>query len=459
MAQSAAVALQAMPRRAWLVTQASIRRAPCSLQIAASSNSRLSTLSRGSCRGVHRHARAHLCGLSVSRRAFATETDAPTTDATFRYRRLNWVTSCGESYDYEYLVAQQPAGGATARNARSAIEEELPRPVSGWSIVLLPSVSLICSGKEEMRPLAAMLSQRGHRCYILEWPGWTADSQVNFSLVRCKVEDLYAEYVDFWCQLLQQIAEAEVAETAKADGSSAAALARPRLCIVGASQSSIYALRALQALRAWKGGADAARSAAAVAHFESMVMVAPSWRTKRSGLFSLLPPPRVSRWFGLTLHSETRMARWVQSFHFGAMRFRAHFVHRGANDGGRLKAVASWLFQRPRPFVQTDAAVLGGLLDPAGTSECAGELSTGALADEVAQAASALKHGVLVIAPQGGSRQSPAQELTAALRSRAGGCKGVECNTVESDSPLPHEVAISNVYFLVEQWLGRKRDS
>eukprot|EP00971_Amphidinium_carterae_P185681 3686817-Amphidinium_carterae.1 len=50
--------------------------------------------------------------------------DVPTTDATFRYRNFIWQTSCGKTHEYEYVVAQQPAGGQTARlDALSALEE------------------------------------------------------------------------------------------------------------------------------------------------------------------------------------------------------------------------------------------------------------------------------------------------------------------------------------------------
>ncbi|CAE8583738.1 unnamed protein product, partial [Polarella glacialis] len=56
-----------------------------------------------------------------------------TTDATYRYRSFTWRTSSGARHDYEYVLAQQSAGGANARDALSALEETLPRPPSGCS--------------------------------------------------------------------------------------------------------------------------------------------------------------------------------------------------------------------------------------------------------------------------------------------------------------------------------------
>ncbi|CAL1171754.1 unnamed protein product [Cladocopium goreaui] len=171
-----------------------------------------------------------------------------TTDATFRYKSFTWRTSAGNRHPYEYIIAQQPAGGGTARDALTAVEENLPSPASGWTLVLIPSVSLVCSGKEEMRPLATLLSQRGHRCYILEWPGWTQDVQTNWALEHCKPECLAEEYQDFWCQALDHVAQQELLLAKGSQEREEAAEKAPQLCVVAANSSAIYGLRALEAL-------------------------------------------------------------------------------------------------------------------------------------------------------------------------------------------------------------------
>lgn len=386
---------------------------------------------------------------SSSRRAFSavpSMTDMPTTDATFRYRTFEWETSCGERHDYEYIVAQQPAGGSTARNALLAVEEGLPRPPSGWSVVLLPSVSLFCSGKEEMRPLATVLSQRGHRCYVLEWPGWTSDVQTNFSLVQCKVEELGNEYEDFWCQLLEHVVRAEASE--EASGSS-------RLCLVGAGNSAVYALRALRALQAWRHP-DATDDPALARAFSSLVMIAPTWQTPPHGMAAYLSAPRASRWLGSWLNSDSRVGRWFRNMHYSRRRLRKHFAHRGAPDqeADRLLAVASWLFQRPRPYLQTDAAALYGLLDPPGA------ISAEELAEELWESSTKLSHGSLVLLSgtderaSSGAAGSPWAALAELLSARRDGAT-VECSHVAIPSPLPHEVAPSQVVFALDSWLSR----
>eukprot|EP00913_Durusdinium_trenchii_P029850 g27972.t1 len=265
-------------------------------------------------------------GAQLVQRRFILDMSAAsevTTDATFRYRSFLWRTSAGDRHPYEYIVAQQPAGGATARDALTALEEHLPRPASGWTVVLIPSVSLVCSGKEEMRPLALLLSQRGHRCYILEWPGWTQDVQTNWALEHCKAEHMADEYQDaikyysrhgtqfhvltawvqdFWCQALEHVAEQELQSQADSDPESSEGNKTPQLCVVAASSAALYALRALEAISTWEPQGDTIK---ALGLYKSLAMLAPSWKSA---------PP------------------------------------------------TSWSW--PRPYAQTDAMVSNGFLDP-----------------------------------------------------------------------------------------------
>lgn len=398
-----------------------------------------------------------------ARRAAATPSatfDAPTTDATFRYRSFQWRTSSGEDHEYEYVIAQQPAGGDSARSAPTAVDEYLPRPLSGCSVLLIPSVSLVCSGKEEMRPLATLLSQRGHRCYIAEWPGWAADARANYGLARCRLEELGSEYEDFWCQLLEQVSRGEMeealAQTPRSD--KVAAGPPPRICVVGAGHSAIYALRALRTLRDWD--ADLKGGSGCAAAYDSAVLLAPTWRTTRRGLSARLSAERASRWLASWLHSDSRLSRFVQSYYFSAPRLKAHFAHPADAPGAaRLVDVAAALFRRQRPYVVTDAAVLNGFLDPPGSP------SAQALAEEVAALAAELRQGVLLLAPQAdaapssetpetGSGAGAGASLAAALASSNGG-RAVEYGVVQSPSRLPQEVATSAVLAALERWLVR----
>ncbi|CAK0794529.1 unnamed protein product [Prorocentrum cordatum] len=102
-----------------------------------------------------------------------------------------------------------------------------------------------------MRPLATLLSQQGHRCYVLEWPGWTSASLAE---ARCKLEELSGELEDFWCQALEHVALSEIEEAQAAPGTAepaAAAAAAPRLCVIGAGHAAAYAVRALRRLQAF----------------------------------------------------------------------------------------------------------------------------------------------------------------------------------------------------------------
>lgn len=384
--------------------------------------------------------------------------NAPTTDATFRYRTFEWETSLGQKYEYEYITTQQPAGGSLSATALSAVEEHLPRPRSGWSIALIPSVSLVCSGKEEMRPLATMLSQRGHRCYILEWPGWTGDLKTNFALERCRLEDLSSEYHDFWCQLLEHLAKDECNETVpRLDG--VKHTAAPRLCVVGAGHSALYAMRALKTVGAWQPLQSSRDNGdrCILDSFASLVMLSPTWKTTRQGFVAAcLQPSQASYLTGLLLGLDSRLGRFFRTRHLSRRQFRKHFVHRVASEAERLMATAAWLFQRPRPYTQTDAAVLHGHLDP---SESFNEKD---LAVELEGLSTQLSHGILLVSSESAekkgqplARQGPydgAERLAQALAS-VDGKSQVQCCEVAVRSPIPHEVSPSAVAVVLDQWL------
>lgn len=395
----------------------------------------------------------------------------PTTDATFRYRNFEWQTSGGGRHHYEYLVVQQPAGGATAnRDALSALEAPLPAPPSGWSILLIPSVSLVCGGKEEMRPLASGLAQRGHRCFVAEWPGWTVDAQANWQLALCKPEELAAEYHDFWCQLLEHIARTEEAEVGRDEEQAAEAqdedVAKPaasrRLCVVGAGHSAVYATRALRELLSWRREEPRAESFRADA-FAGLVLLAPTWKTVRAGLLARLAAPRASRWLGSWLHADTRLGRWARSRHFSRRHFRKHFALRGREHS---EAVAQWLFQRPRPYTSTDGPVLHGLLDPLPSGLDATTLTT-----SVADCLGSLEQGAMLLVPEGADGKPADADVTvqvaptmvtradlpsvAALRSALAKWESALDGRGRDASLLPHEAAPTGVLWALDQWLAQ----
>jgi len=398
------------------------------------------------------------------RRWFASPlsaSDVPTTDATFRYRTFEWETSLGKKQEYEYITIQQPAGGGPATSALSAVEEHLPRPRSGWSIALIPSVSLVCSGKEEMRPLASMLSQRGHRCYILEWPGWTSDLKTNFALERCRLQDLSSEYHDFWCQLLEHLAKDESNETLPCrDGVEKSTASSPRLCVVGAGHSALYAMRALQTVASWQppqSSHDSAGDRSILDGLASLVMLSPTWKTTRRGLVAAcLQPSQASYFTGYLLNMDSRFGRWFRTRHLSRRQFRKHFVHRAASEAERLKSIAAWLFQRPRPYTETDAAILHGHLDPSESSHEEG------LADEMESLSTRLSHGILLVSSESAKKQDRAfasqgprdgAERLAEAVALANSKSHVQHCEVAVSSPIPHEVNPSAVAVILDQWL------
>lgn len=358
-----------------------------------------------------------------------------TTDATFRYKSFTWRTSSGDRHPYEYIVAQQPAGGATARDALTAVEESLPSPASGWTLVLIPSVSLVCSGKEEMRPLATLLSQRGHRCYILEWPGWTQDVQTNWALEHCKAEHMAEEYQDFWCQALEHVAQQEVQSAKQREHKKDTEAEKPpKLCVVAANSSAIYGLRAVEALSAWEPQEGAAKVGEL---YKAIVMVAPSWKAPppNAWFLSRLQRDQAAYWMGAFLHSDSRLGRIYRRSHFSQQNLRRHFPHAGAPDEERLFQLASWFFQRPRPYAQTDAMVTYGFMDPVGVD------SVDSLVEEIKAQLSRLK--ILLLLPESSAKAgagSQAKDLCDALKDQPG---VLEHRVLSSPSLLPHELATS----------------
>ncbi|CAK9074033.1 unnamed protein product [Durusdinium trenchii] len=392
-------------------------------------------------------------GAQLVQRRFILDMSAAsevTTDATFRYRSFLWRTSAGDRHPYEYIVAQQPAGGATARDALTALEEHLPRPASGWTVVLIPSVSLVCSGKEEMRPLASLLSQRGHRCYILEWPGWTQDVQTNWALEHCKAEHMADEYQDFWCQALEHVAEQELQSQADSDPESSEGNKTPQLCVVAASSAALYALRALEAISTWEPQGDTIK---ALGLYKSLAMLAPSWKSAppTSWSWSRLKPDQAAYWMGAFLHSDTRLGRIYRRSHFSSRNLRRSFLHAGAPDEERLFQLASWFFQRPRPYAQTDAMVSNGFLDPKVEN-------VKVLAAEIKAQLSRLRVLIMVPESEPGAPRGEAMTLWETLKEDSADDQGVldHC-LLPSTSPLPHELATSAVQFAVDQWLQNAR--
>mmetsp|Transcript_52666 Transcript_52666/g.125835 ORF Transcript_52666/g.125835 Transcript_52666/m.125835 type:complete len:468 (-) Transcript_52666:2-1405(-) len=434
--------------------------------------------------GCRRWSSAQSVGVFATDAEGSSSADVPTTDATFRYRTFEWLTSCGERHEYEYVIAQQPAGGQTARkDALSALEEGLPRPPSGWTVVLIPSVSLVCSGKEEMRPLAAALAQRGHRCYILEWPGWAVSMLSNWALVRCKPEELANEYEDFWCQTLSHVAAAEAkdaagllddgqdtsldASSSPSSSSTSSPGAAPRICVVGAGSSGLYAMRSIKSMQAWFAASaqaseapeqSAVEGAGPEQFFESLVMIAPSWSTSRpSGVLSRLSPERASRKLGTWLHSESRFGRIFRSMHFSKNRLRRQLDLPDSPDAERLELAAFWLFERRRPYVQTDGAVLHGLLDPPGKPSA--PTLAADLADINVSLPSLHQRRSLILAPQGDAG-GPSRELNAAITANTPNVAGKqEFRELDSPHAKPHEVAPTSILFHLDQWLSSSGDA
>merc|ERR1711937_1085504 len=99
----------------------------------------------------------------------------------------------------------------------------------------------------------------------------------------------------------------------------------------------------------------------------------------------------------------------MRKLHSSRIRLKSHFKHKGIENANHAETVAQWMFQRPRPWINTDAAVLHGLLDPS-VSDAKDVLH------EIETVAAKLEGGVLTIIPQGG-KQNP--ELAEVLSHRS----------------------------------------
>mmetsp|Transcript_20709 Transcript_20709/g.45467 ORF Transcript_20709/g.45467 Transcript_20709/m.45467 type:complete len:445 (+) Transcript_20709:138-1472(+) len=377
---------------------------------------------------------------------------AMTTDSTFRYKSFDWEVSNGQVQSIDYILAQQPAGGETAqRDALSALEEKLPRPTSGCSVLLIPSVSVACGGKEEMRPLASGLAQRGHRCYILEWPGWSVDTHANFALVQCKPEELSAEYEDFWCQMVEHIAKEESSEEACKEGD-----AKPQLCVVAAGHGATYALRAVRRLLAYANEGAGSADTAHLRTLTGLALLAPSWRTQRGQLWSYLTPAQASRRLGSWLHADTRLSKYALALHLSERSLRRKLLaaRGGVPPSEILKATASWLFRRDRPYVQTDGATLFGLLDPPNSS-------AETLAAELLEVAPQLSSGAMLLRPEtpggssGGPSGTPEQLAELLAANPLAKTPALNLGVLPSKSKLPHEDAPSATLAALDAWLAK----
>ena len=70
---------------------------------------------------------------------------------------------------YEYVVCDPPQKRGTRQRQPAT---------SRQTAVLVPPLSLVNTGKEELRALAKALAENhGCRCVILEWPGWSGVDQ------------------------------------------------------------------------------------------------------------------------------------------------------------------------------------------------------------------------------------------------------------------------------------------
>ncbi|OLP86864.1 hypothetical protein AK812_SmicGene31979 [Symbiodinium microadriaticum] len=160
-------------------------------------------------------------------------------------------------------------------------------------------------------------------------------------------------------------------------------------------------------------------------------------------------PPRRLTLFQALLHTDSRVGRIFRRSYFGKKNLQRHFLHAGAPDGNeeRLLQLASWFFQRPRPYAQTDAAIAYGFLDPPVDSV------DGLAAELITQP---FRRRVLLLSPES---QSGTQSLWTAVEAAGGTQSSVEHRFIPSKSPLPHEVATSAVQFAVDQWLRENTDA
>lgn len=172
--------------------------------------------------------------IRESKRCFSTSANAVIKESTFRYENFQWVTSQGKSYDYQYVVAEKMKedlsssgqcddvdildtseirkarlkqskivrreGQLIYRIRKSRVTDE---PTA--TIVFVPPMALVTSGKEEVRALTKILTDGyGYRCLTMEWPGWTLEGSLNWAMHQCKLPNLKEEYEEFMEEFLME---------------------------------------------------------------------------------------------------------------------------------------------------------------------------------------------------------------------------------------------------------------
>lgn len=230
-------------------------------------------------------------------------------DTTFSFRAIPWLTSEGETYDYQCIVAAPPE------------HHRLPE-AERLHFALIPSLDLSTAGKEDLRPLAKELSDLGHWSYLLEWPGWTMDGAINWALHRCKLEHLREEYEDFWLDILSAVKPEEKEFRVLAAGDLAASIV---------SQPCTELKFPLRKLAATPG------------------------YTQRWS-------PRWNSYLSEQLEADGRLGRMMQRYYFSATRV-PKLRQRILKHDGVTPHMLDIRHRRPRPLTHTDMALICGYLD------------------------------------------------------------------------------------------------
>eukprot|EP00397_Hematodinium_sp_SG-2012_P056662 GEMP01070140.1.p1 GENE.GEMP01070140.1~~GEMP01070140.1.p1 ORF type:complete len:280 (-),score=38.92 GEMP01070140.1:264-1103(-) len=230
-------------------------------------------------------------------------------DTTFSYRTIPWRTSEGQQLDYQCVVAAPPEHHSLPKSER-------------LSFALIPSLDLCTAGKEDLRPLAKELSDLGHWSYLLEWPGWTNDGQINWAFFQCKLEHLREEYEDFWHDIMTALKTEDGSFRVVASGDLAASI------IAQPCQDLNLPARKLEV---------------------------PSRYTKRWS-------PRWNKLLSNTLQGDGRIAKRIQWWYFNkalAKKLREPILK---HDGVTIEMLEG-RHTRPRPLTHTDMALICGHLD------------------------------------------------------------------------------------------------